>query len=82
MAKPDKLSNQELLERRKRIPQRTQEILRKMISRRFTELCNGPEGGNRQPRRKTKPYLPPDIWLEREPEPEREMQMESAKTDV
>jgi hypothetical protein len=79
MAKPDKLSHQELLERRKRIPQRTQEILRKMISRRHTELCNTPDGGKRQPRRKTKPYLP-EIWLEREPEPE--MQMGSGKTDL
>jgi hypothetical protein len=81
MAKPDKLSHQELLERRKRIPQRTQEILRKMISRRFMELCNAPDGGSRQPKRKAKPYLP-EIWLEREPEPEPEMQMGSGEADL
>ena len=63
MAKPDKLSQLELLERRKRIPQKTQEILRKMISRRYAELCSPSPGGNRQARRFTKPYEP-EIWLD------------------
>jgi hypothetical protein len=91
MAKSNKLSQQELIERRKRIPQRTQEILRKMISRRQAELCGPAEGGNRKGKRKSKPYLS-ELWpglasglesgvgpvLESEPEPELQIQMEMA----
>jgi hypothetical protein len=65
MAKPDQASLRELMERRKRIPRKTQEILRKMIIRRHAELCVAPSGGNRQPKRKANPYLP-DSWPQRE----------------
>jgi len=52
MAKYDKLAKQEL-EARKRIPQKTQDLLSKMIAKRFAELCGPPPG-----RKKRKPYMP------------------------
>lgn len=61
MAKINKPSQQELLERQKRIPKKTQEILGKMIGRRFAELCGAARGGNGQVKRKAKPYLP-ELW--------------------
>ena len=39
MSNKAKLLRHQRVERRKRIPQRTQEILRKMIQRRYAELC-------------------------------------------
>lgn len=49
MVKSGKLSRQELSERKKRIPQRTQEILRKMIGRRRAELESMQGNGARKP---------------------------------
>jgi hypothetical protein len=49
VAKSGKLSRQELIERKQRIPQRTQEILRRMIARRQAELCSNPANGGRRP---------------------------------
>jgi hypothetical protein len=80
MAKCDKLSKQQEQEReaRKRIPVKTQELLSKMISRRFAELCGPPAG--RKPKRK--PYMPeflPPLTYEREPE--AAAPMEAGKAD-
>jgi hypothetical protein len=49
VAKSGKLSRQELIERNKRIPQRTQEILRRMIGRRQAELDSTQAKGGRRP---------------------------------
>jgi hypothetical protein len=81
MAKSDKLSKQHEQERdgRSRIPQKTHELLSKMISRRFAELC-APSGG-RKPKRK--PYMPdflPSLSYDREPE--AEVPMEAGNLDL
>jgi hypothetical protein len=47
VTKSGKLSRRELSERNKRIPQRTQEILRKMIGRRRAELDSTRANGTR-----------------------------------
>jgi hypothetical protein len=54
VTKSGKLSRLELSERNKRIPQRTQEILRKMIGRRRAELDSIRANGARQ----SVPYVP------------------------
>jgi hypothetical protein len=48
VAKSGKMSRHELIERKKRIPQRTQEILRRMIGRRQAELASIQADGARQ----------------------------------
>jgi hypothetical protein len=78
MAKPDKAAQLELLERQKRIPLKTQETLRKMISRRHAELCGPSPANYGQTARKAKAYLP-GIWLEHERETDPEPQMDRAE---
>lgn len=58
MQKKGKLARRRQADRRKRIPERTHEILRKMIRTRYAELCPADPGPNRVTPNGSGPSLP------------------------